>query len=88
MTIAQDIFASTNPASRAAPPTAYTYAGADITWTKPCRYMRCQTAGVVKVVDFNGATITANFLAGETRFLGSMGIVAAGTTATGIEAMP
>lgn len=55
---------------------------------RPCRFVRCQVAGVLHVITFNGNDRYMNFLPGETRFVAVTRILATGTTADGIEAMP
>jgi hypothetical protein len=76
---AADVAKFTDPTALGTSPTIYTYAGIDVTWPKPCRFLRAQTAGSVVYVDYDGTNKTAKFLAGETRALGSLGIVASGT---------
>lgn len=87
---ANDISRHIEPTSLGTSPYHYTYAGVDVTWPKPCRFLRAQTAGSIVYKGLDGNNYTAKFLAGETRALGSLGIVASGTgPASGdIEGMP
>lgn len=85
---AEDLFTFSNVLSLGAHPTAYQWTGGDVTWTRPCRALRANSAGTIKYVDCNDAQITEDFLAGETRMLASKGIIAAGTTVTKISGLP
>lgn len=82
-----DLGAFTNVTSLGTSPTIYNYAGVDITWTKPCRYLRAATAGNITFKDADNVSKTGAWAAGETRAVANLGIVAATTTATGIEGM-
>jgi hypothetical protein len=79
-TPAEDVSLFTNVSSLGTSPYHFIYLGSDITWTRPCRFLRAQTAGNVNYVGLDGTARVAKFLAGETRALGSIGIVASGTS--------
>jgi|SoimicmetaTmtLPB_FD_contig_31_7795942_length_537_multi_2_in_0_out_0_2 hypothetical protein len=51
------------------------------------RAIRANTAGVINILCVDGVTTACNFLAGETRAIRARRIMAASTTATGIEGM-
>lgn len=73
-------FSQIQPEAMVTSPTVYVYNGANTTWNKPCRFLRANVDGTAVVVDFYGNNITVKFLAGETRAIGTVGVVAAGTT--------
>lgn len=85
-----DLGKFTSATSLGAHPTTYTWetADGDTTWPTPVRAMRANDSGAIQYTDANGATITEDFLAGETRYLAAQGVVAAGTTVTKISGMP
>jgi len=83
-----DLYNFTNVTSLGAHPTAFQWTAGDVTWARPCRALRANSSGAIKYIDMNGAQITEDFLAGETRMLASIGIVAAGTTVSKISGMP
>jgi hypothetical protein len=83
-----DVALYTEPTNLGTSPTVYPWTTGDYTFPFPVRFIRANTAGDVQFKDASNATKVAKFLAGETRAIAAIGIVAAGTTVTQLEGMP
>jgi hypothetical protein len=83
-----DLGRHTQVTSLGTSPTIYNYAGVDLTFPTPVRFIRATGAGNITFIDANGDSKTGAWAASETRAIAASAIVAATTTATGIEGMP